>query len=52
MLLYAKTDDTTSPDDSHMICGKRIDAVSLDLNRDFSDIRSQLDSIADRMREP
>ena len=51
MLLYAKTDDPISPDDSHVICGNRIDAMSLDLNKDFQDIRSQLDSIADLMRE-
>lgn len=51
MLLYAKTDDPISPDDSHVICGNRIGVVSLDLNRDFKDIRSQLDSIADHMRE-
>lgn len=47
MLLYAKTDDTTQPDNTYMMSGNRIDVKTLDLNCDFSLIAAQLNSIAE-----
>ncbi len=46
MLLYAKTTEETSPDISVNLSGNRIDVRTLDLNRDFSEIRGQLNGIA------
>lgn len=47
MLLYARTDDETQPDNSYLILGSRIEVKALDLNCDFALIASQLNSIAD-----
>ena len=46
MLLYAKTDELISPDESYMMSGNRIAVRTLDLNQPFESIRFQLDSIA------
>lgn len=46
MLLYAKTDEAIQPDQRYRMSGNRIDVKTLDLNRDFSEIRVQLDQIA------
>lgn len=45
MLLYAKTDEEITPDNSYKMSGNKISVRSLDLNRDFSKLRAQLDSI-------
>lgn len=45
MLLYAKTKEAITPNQSFMIQGSRISAQTLDLNVDFVDICQQLDSI-------
>ncbi len=46
MLLYAKTDEQITPDESVVICGNRISVRTLDLNCSFDKIKEQLDSIA------
>ncbi len=46
MLLYAATDESVQPDCAYRMSGNRISAGTLDLNRDFSDIRQRLDGIA------
>ncbi|MDE7352061.1 MAG: hypothetical protein K2O06_03310 [Acetatifactor sp.] len=48
MLLYAKTDEETYPDDDYMMSGNKIGVHTLDLNVDFLRIREQLASIAKR----
>lgn len=45
MLLYARTDETIQPDNEYYMSGNRISVKTLDLNRDFSEIRAQLDGI-------
>lgn len=45
MLLYAKTDEEIAPDNSYQMNGNRIGVKTLDLNKDFTGIRSQLDAI-------
>ena len=45
MLLYAKTDAETQPDNTYMMSGNKITVKTLDLNQDFSLIRKQLDTI-------
>lgn len=47
MLLYAKTDEEITPDYSYMMSGNKIGAKTLDLNKDFKDIKMQLDKIAE-----
>ena len=47
VLLYAKTDEEITPDNSYLMDGNRISVKTLDLNKDFEGIRSQLDKIAD-----
>lgn len=47
MLLYAGTDEEIQPDNDYMMSGNRISARTLDLNREFSEIRAQLDGIAE-----
>lgn len=42
MLLYAKTDETTFPNNSYSMDGNKISATTLDLNCDFNDIKKQL----------
>lgn len=45
MLLYAKTQETISPDCSFVMSGNRISVKTLDLNKEFSLIAEQLDKI-------
>ena len=45
MLLYARTDEETQPDDVYQMSGNQISVRTLDLNQDFSRIASQLDEI-------
>lgn len=45
MILYAGTDETVQPDQSYSMSENRIDVKTLDLNRDFSEIRRSLDGI-------
>lgn len=45
MLLYARTNERIQPDNVYMMSGNRISVKTLDLNRDFSEIKSQLDDI-------
>lgn len=47
MLLYAKTDEEIQPDGSYMMSGNKISVKTLDLNCEFSEIKKQLDEIAD-----
>ena len=46
LLLYAKTDESITPDCSFNMGGNRIGAKTLDLNMDFPVIAEQLDGIA------
>ena len=46
MLLYAKTDETITPDNDFIMGGNKISVKTLDLNLQFSDIAQQLDVIA------
>ena len=48
MLLYAKTDEELWPDNDYSISGNKIMVKTLDLNVDFSLIKSTLDGIADK----
>ncbi len=48
MLLYAKTDEETYPDNDYKMSGNKIGVHTLDLNVEFSQIREQLDEIAAR----
>ena len=45
MLLYAKTDEEIQPDHSYRMSGNKISVRTLDLNRDFSEIKAQLNAI-------
>lgn len=45
MLLYAKTDETVTPNNSFRISGNEISVKTLDLNREFNEIAKQLDGI-------
>lgn len=45
MLLYAKTDETITPDCDYMMSSNRISARTLDLNIAFPNIAAQLDGI-------
>ena len=45
MLLYAATDESIQPDNSYQMSGNNISVRTLDLNRDFTQIASQLNSI-------
>lgn len=48
LLLYAKTEDELFPDgEPFEICGNSIGAKTLDLSKDFEEIASQLDKIAE-----
>ena len=46
MLLYAKTDEDVYPEKEYRMSGNKISVRTLDLDRDFSIIKAQLDSIA------
>lgn len=45
-LLYAKTTEEITPDSRYEFCGNRFYIRTLDLNADFSHIRTQLDALA------
>ncbi len=45
LLLYAKTDETVTPDVEYSMGGNRIGVKTLDLDRDFTEIAAQLDQI-------
>lgn len=45
MLLYARTSEIIQPDNDYFMSGNKISVKTLDLNREFSEIKSQLDSI-------
>ena len=45
LLLYAKTDERITPDNSYLMDGNRIIIKTLDLDKDFQGIRKQLDKI-------
>ena len=42
LLLYAATDEEIQPDNSYKMSGNRIGVKTLDLNKDFSEIKEQL----------
>ena len=46
MLLYAKTDEEVYPENEYRMSGNRIEVRTLNLDRDFSKIKAQLDEIA------
>ena len=45
MLLYAQTDEVYQPNNTYIMSGNKISVRTLDLNRDFSEIASQLNGI-------
>ena len=47
MLLYAKTDEEIQPDNVYQMHGNQISVRTLDLNKPFSDIAKQLNTIAE-----
>lgn len=47
MLLYAKTDEEIQPDNVYQMHGNQISVKTLDLNKDFSEIKQQLARIAE-----
>lgn len=49
VLLYAKTDEEIVPDNDYMMSGNRISVKTLDLNKDFSYIAKQLNTLAERL---
>ena len=46
MLLYARTDEEVYPENEYRMSGNRIEVRTLNLDRDFSQIKKQLDGIA------
>ncbi len=46
MLLYARTDDVTQPENDYQMSGNQISVKTLDLHCDFAVIAAQLDAIA------
>ncbi len=46
-LLYAKTDETITPDHQYLMDGNRITVTTLDIDKDFAMIRGKLDELAD-----
>lgn len=47
MLLYAATDEAIQPDNSYLMSGNKISVKTLDLNREFSEIEEQLNTIVE-----
>lgn len=47
MLLYARTEETIQPDNVYQMSGNQISVKTLDLNCKFSEIKTQLNRIAD-----
>lgn len=50
VLLYAKTDEEISPDNSYLMGGNKISVRTLDLDKNFEGIKNQLDRIVDEWR--
>ena len=50
VLLYAKTDETVTPDEDMVIGGNRISLKTLDLNRDWNAITDQLEGLCEWLR--
>ena len=48
MLLYAKTDEAVYPDHEYKMSGNTIAVRTLDLDKDFMEIKKQLDGIVER----
>ena len=48
MLLYAKTDEEHYPENVYRMSGNTIEVRTLDLNKDFNEIKEQLDGIANK----
>ena len=48
MLLYARTDEEVYPENEYRMSGNRIEVRTLNLDRDFSQIKKQLDGIAQK----
>ncbi|SFG21584.1 5-methylcytosine-specific restriction enzyme subunit McrC [Lachnospiraceae bacterium C7] len=48
MLLYAKTDEVVYPDYEYKMSGNSIAVRTLDLDKDFPEIRKQLDGIVEK----
>lgn len=49
LVLYARTDEKIQPDNLYRLSGNEISLRTLDLNCDFSEIRAQLDGIAESL---
>ena len=47
LLLYAKTDEKITPDNSYIISGNRIGVKTLDLDKNFDGIQAQLDRVVE-----
>lgn len=47
MLMYARTDEAVLPDGDYLMSGNPIGVRSLDLSREFEDVRRQLDTVAE-----
>lgn len=47
LLLYAKTDESVQPDNDYIMSGNKISVRTLDLDRSFSEIQTQLNAVAD-----
>lgn len=52
MLLYAKTNESVYPNQEYRMSGNRVAVRTLDLDKDFEMIKSQLDEIAEKYLEP
>jgi 5-methylcytosine-specific restriction enzyme subunit McrC len=50
LLLYAKTDEDLTPDCDYLMSGNRVRVKTLDLDKDFTDIKAQLDEIGRGVR--
>ncbi len=48
MLLYAKTDEDVYPENEYHMSGNTIEVRTLNLDRNFASIKSQLDGIAEK----
>ena len=48
MLLYTKTDEVVYPDHEYKMSGNTIAVKTLDLGKDFTEIKKQLDGIAEK----
>lgn len=47
MLMHARTDEAELPDGDYLMSGNPISIRSLDLSREFEDVRQQLDAVAE-----